>query len=218
MSPADHSCQDVPVTTTPQRSYGGQTADERVAARRERLIRATTSLLAERGESHTTMTGICAAAGLTERYFYESFRSRDEALVAALDATARRIAAAAVEGVQATAADPVARVRAGLAAVIDLVVEDPAAARVVALESTANAALRARQHELLGWFSDIVSKEALEIFGADAWPQPRARLHAMAFVAGLSELVAGWLLGDVDITPDELLDLGVDLFTAVARR
>jgi AcrR family transcriptional regulator len=206
------------VTSTPQRSYGGQSADERVAARRARLIRAATTLLAERGESSTTMTGICAEAGLTERYFYESFRSRDEALVAALDATARRIAAAAVEGVQATSGDPAARVRAGLAAVIDLVVADPAAARVAVVESTANAALRSRRHELLGWFSDIVSQEAVEIFGDAAWPQPRARLHAMAFVAGLSELVAGWLLGDVDVTPDELLELGADLFTSVARR
>lgn len=204
--------------STTQRSYGGQTADERAAARRERLVGAATALLAERGESRTTMTAICAEAGLTERYFYESFRSRDEALVAALDATARRIAATAVAGVQATSGDPATRVRAGLAAVIDLVVADPAAARVVVLESTANAALRARRHELLGWFSDLVSQAALEIFGDDAWPQPRARLHAMAFVAGLSELVAGWLLGDIEVGRDELVDLGADLFTAVARR
>lgn len=204
--------------STTQRSYGGQTADERVAARRERLVAAAASLLAERGESRTTMTAICAEAGLTERYFYESFRSRDEALVAALDTTARRIAAIAVAGVQATPGDPATRVRAGLAAVIDLVVADPAAARVVVLESTANAALRARRHELLGWFSDLVAQEAQGIFGDDAWPQPRARLQAMAFVAGLAELVAGWLQGDVRVGRDELVEIGSDLFTAIARR
>jgi hypothetical protein len=98
------------------------------------------------------------------------------------------------------------------------VADDPAAGRVVVLESTANAALRASRHELLGWFSDRVAEEAREIFGADAWPQPRARLHAMAFVAGLAELVAGWLQGDVAIGRDELVDLGSDLFTAIARR
>jgi AcrR family transcriptional regulator len=204
--------------STTQRSYGGQTADERVAARRERLVAAATTLLATRGESGTTMTGICAEAGLTERYFYESFRSRDEALVAALDTTARRVAATAVAGVQAASGDQATRVRAGLAAVIDLVVADPAAGRVMVLESTANAALRAHRHELLGWFSDLVSEEAQEIFGADAWPQPRARLHAMAFVAGLAELVAAWLLGEIEVGRDELVDLGSDLFTALARR
>lgn len=33
-----------------------------------------------------TMTEVCARAGLTERYFYESFRNLDELLVAIFDA------------------------------------------------------------------------------------------------------------------------------------
>ena len=35
------------------------------------------------------MTAICPEAGLTERYFYESFANRDAALVAALEARHR---------------------------------------------------------------------------------------------------------------------------------
>lgn len=203
---------------TTQRSYGGRTAAERTSARRELLVGAAIALLAEQGEARTTMTAICAEAGLTERYFYESFKSRDEALVAALDASAQRLATAAVVAVEGTSGDPAARVRAGLAALLTLVVEDPAAARVTVLESASNPALRTRRHELLGWFSDVVAQESLEIYGAGAWPPPRARLHAMAYVAGLAELVAGWLLGDIELTREELLELATDLFTATAQR
>lgn len=200
------------------RSYGGQTADERVAARRARLVEATITLLAEKGEARTTMTAACAEAGLTERYFYESFGSRDEALVAALDAAATRIAQAAVSAVAASLGSPVDRVRAGLAAVLDLLVAQPALGRVVVLESTANEELRSRRHELLAWFGDVVTEEARTIYGAQVWPADRARLHAIAFVAGLGELVAAWLLGELDLTSERLVEIGADLFAGTARR
>lgn len=203
---------------TSTRSYGGQTADERAAGRRVRLVDATIRLLAEQGEARTTMTAVCAGAGLTERYFYESFSSRDEALVAALDAAAARIAETAVTAVAASAGSPVDRVRAGLSAVLDLLDEEPAVGRVVVLESTANPALRQRRHGLLRWFGDVVAAEARTIFGERAWPDDRARLHAVAFVAGLGELVAAWQLGELDLTPARLVEIGTDLFAATAQR
>src|SRR3546814_11852560 len=52
------------------------------------------------------MTAICAEASLTERYFYESFRNRDEALMAALDQVCNEIAAAALAAVEQTDGDP----------------------------------------------------------------------------------------------------------------
>ncbi|MDP2774022.1 MAG: TetR/AcrR family transcriptional regulator [Nocardioides sp.] len=200
------------------RSYGGQSADERVAARRARLVEATITLLAEQGEARTTMTAACAGAGLTERYFYESFGSRDEALVAALDAAALQIAETAVAAVAERQGPPVDRVRAGLSGVLDLLGDHPALGRVVVLESTANAALRTRRRELLVWFGDIVAAEARSIYGARVWPADRARLNAMAFVAGLGELVAAWLLDELDLTPEHLVELGTDLFAATAQR
>ena len=81
--------------SAPVRSYGGKTAEERAQDRRARLVDATIALLAEHGEAGTTMTAICARAGLTERYFYESFAHREDALLAALDHVCEQIAAAA---------------------------------------------------------------------------------------------------------------------------
>ncbi|MDO9498186.1 MAG: TetR/AcrR family transcriptional regulator [Nocardioides sp.] len=200
------------------RSYGGQSADERVAARRARLVEATITLLAEQGEARTTMTAACAGAGLTERYFYESFGSRDEALVAALDTAASRIAETAVTAVAGSLGPPVDRVRAGLSAVLDLLGTYPALGRVVVLEATANPALRTRRRELLAWFGDIVAAESRTIYGERVWPPDRARLNAMAFVAGLAELVAAWLLDELDLTPERLVEIGTDLFAATAQR
>src|SRR5690349_12097413 len=70
------------------RSYRGVSAGERTAARRAGLLEAALDLLGGDPPGTATMTAICERAGLTERYFYESFRTRDELLVALLDQVA----------------------------------------------------------------------------------------------------------------------------------
>ena len=52
------------------------------------------------------MTAICQEAGLTERYFYESFANRDAALVAALERVSDEISGNAIRVLQDTPAAP----------------------------------------------------------------------------------------------------------------
>lgn len=184
-------------------------------------MRATVKLVAAHGESAATMTKICAEAGLTERYYYESFAKRDEVLVAALNLAATEIADAALLAISRTDGDEDnggQRVRAGVAAVIDLAVADPTPVRMVLLESAGNAALRARRHELMSWFADLVADEADKILTGATWPAPRARRQGMVFVAGYAELISFWLLGENDLTPQALTDLGVELFEMLLER
>jgi AcrR family transcriptional regulator len=200
------------------RSYGGKSADERVAARHASLIAATIELLATQGEAKATMTAICAQAGLTERYFYESFASRDDALVAALDSVSEEIAATTLAAIAASSGEPEARVRATIDAVIDLVVAAPDKMRVAVVEANANPAMRARRHELLAFFAELTATEARTLFGDATWPRPRDAVQGLVFMAGLSELVASWLIGEQDLTPDELAAVASDSLVALMRR
>jgi AcrR family transcriptional regulator len=63
------------------RTYGGLAMAERVAARRARFVEAGLERFGTQGFRGATVRGICAAAGLTDRYFYESFATL-EALLA----------------------------------------------------------------------------------------------------------------------------------------
>ena len=74
------SAKSVPQAARP---YGGLAMEERVAARRARFIEAGIELFGTQGFRGATVRGVCAAAGLTDRYFYESFASL-EALLAAV--------------------------------------------------------------------------------------------------------------------------------------
>ena len=74
---------------TPVRTYGGLAMEERVAARRARFVEAGIDLFGTQGFRGATVRGICAAAGLTDRYFYESFATL-EALLAEVYRTLTR--------------------------------------------------------------------------------------------------------------------------------
>ena len=79
------------MTTARARNYAGLSADERRLARRERLIEGAIRAYGELGYRNTTVKAVCEAAGLTERYFYESFANSEALLVAAFDTVSRRV-------------------------------------------------------------------------------------------------------------------------------
>ncbi len=62
---------------TERRRYGGASFEDRQSDRREKLIRAAIDVFGRWGREGATVAAICAEAGLTARYFYESFPNRD---------------------------------------------------------------------------------------------------------------------------------------------
>lgn len=65
------------------RTYRGADAGQRRDERRARLIGAAVEVFGTEGYRTATVEKICATAGLTKRYFYESFSGSEELLVAA---------------------------------------------------------------------------------------------------------------------------------------
>ena len=63
---------------------------ESAASARGELITAGVALLGNRGGPTLTVRAVCRAAGLTERYFYEAFGTRDGFAHAVYDDIARR--------------------------------------------------------------------------------------------------------------------------------
>ena len=206
-----------PATPAPARAYAGRSAEDRRAERRARLVAATVRLVGERGASAATMTAICAEAGLTERYFYESFRGREQVLVAALDAVADQIATAAVRAIEATDGGAGVRVHAALSRLVAWVDEHPGPARVALVESTTEPALRDRRRQLLGTFAELVATEARELYGDEVWPPDRARVQGLLYVAGLAELVSARLAGEVTLEAEELVEIGSEALRRLAR-
>lgn len=66
-----------------KRRYSGQTFEDRQAERRQKLIRAAVEVAGGVGLEGASVAAICAEAGLTARYFYESFPTREAIFVEA---------------------------------------------------------------------------------------------------------------------------------------
>lgn len=115
------------------RAYAGRSSAERRAARRAALVAAGVQVFGRDGFRAATVKSICREAGLTERYFYESF-ANSEALFAAvyksLIATLETEMLAAIEAAPDEAA---AASRAGLQVYFSHMA-DPLVARIVLIE------------------------------------------------------------------------------------
>jgi AcrR family transcriptional regulator len=67
--------------TPKKRTYAGIDGEQREIARRKRLIEAGFNLFGEIGYRETTVRKVCHEAGLTQRYFYESFENMEQLLI-----------------------------------------------------------------------------------------------------------------------------------------
>jgi len=63
-----------------KRKYGGIGAGRRVSERRAKLLAAGLQAFGTKGFAGSSVKEICGLAGLTERYFYESFANKEDLL------------------------------------------------------------------------------------------------------------------------------------------
>jgi AcrR family transcriptional regulator len=103
-------------------------------ARRELLIEAAVRVYGEVGYRNATVKAVCEAAGLTERYFYESFANSEALLIAAYDTVAHQLLDR-LDGIRkehtGTADD---RGRAVLRAYYQAMKDDPVGAQLFVIE------------------------------------------------------------------------------------
>ena len=198
--------------------YRGQSAEERSAERRARLLEATLEVWGSLDGPPVTMTRICQQAGLTERYFYEQFTGLEAALTAVLESIYEEILDVTSRAVEETEGGPAERAHAAVAAFVGIFVDDPRKGRAAMILAPSRPTLRARRQAMLKGLADFAEVEALELYGDQAEPGNAGVLAAMLFVGGLSELVVAWLDGTIDTTPAEIADAATRAFTRLAHR
>lgn len=186
--------------------YRGVSAADRVADRRARLLEAGLAVWAD-PDTRTTMTAVCAAAGLTERYFYESFSGLDELLEAVMDAIAAEIEETSSRAAaECVVDDPVARVHASILAFVQLLLDDPRKGRVAIIESVSAPALRRRRTALLRHLAHRSSIEARDVLGLPGRSEREDETAGLLFIGGMAELITAWLDGSLEVTAEEIVE------------
>jgi AcrR family transcriptional regulator len=203
--------------TPATRTYRGLSASERRSSRRTRLIEAGLDVLGSRGLSNMTMTSVCARAGLTERYFYESFRNLDEMLVAIFDAFSVPTHQAIGTALKQAPPDLFERCRAAVGALIDSLTDDPRKARAY-VEAISSTPLRERREATMRAYADLLAEQMRLLSGLEAdHQQTPLRLVTTMLVGGLAEAVSEWLHGMLPLSKEELADDAARLCVAAAE-
>src|SRR3954468_4593051 len=194
--------------------YRGVSAADRVAERRVRLLAAGLTVWADPG-IRTTMTAVCAEAGLSERYFYESFTGLEALLEAVMDAIAAEIETTSRAAAEAAGDDPVARVRASVRAFMELLMDDPRKGRVAIVESVAVPKLRQRRTELLRHLAHQSAVESRKLLGSPSRSTNEDspdrstnedEIGGLLFIGGMAELITAWLDGTLEASTDEIVE------------
>ena len=172
------------------RVYGGKTADERGAERREKLLDAAVELFGTVGFAGTTIEMLCRAAGLHPRYFYEQFDTREALLMAAYDRHVEAVRATVVAALDDAPADSRRRVEAGLRAFVDGTLADERLARINYFEMVGvSPEVEARRREVLRSYADLIAAQIEAIAPARRPKLADARLSAVAVVGAVDGLI-----------------------------
>jgi AcrR family transcriptional regulator len=173
---------------TSSRAYRGVSTEQRRAERRAKLIAAAIAVYGERGYRQATVKAVCEAAGLTERYFYESFENSEALLVASFNAVTYAVFDEITGAARAAGRGRVARARAMLDAYFGALQRAPASARVYLVE------IRGVSREV-----DKAFDGALRAIGAEVARQmapadtPSDELLQAGVVGGVMHIALRWI-------------------------
>lgn len=191
----------------PKRSWRGQQPEQRQAERRAKLLEAGLQILGTEGAAAVTMRGVCREAELTERYFYESFRNREQLLVAVLDMVALRARDAVLAVVEEGAENRADLIRQLVRVFTRYVRDDPRRARVMFVESLAAPELVRRGAELVGEFTAPIAAVAASFSAGGARvDELDVELDALATFGAVAYLYQRWLRDGFTISVERMVE------------
>lgn len=194
------------------RPYRGISKEDRRAQRRGQLVAAAIAVYGERGYRQATVKAVCEAAGLTERYFYESFANSDELLVASFNAVTQRVFEEVKRAAAGAGRNRGARARAMLRAYFSALQHEPRSARVFLVE------IRGVSREVDKAFDSALDRIGDEVGALLAPPgaAPDPLLH-VGVVGGVIHIALRWIAEGYRPSLDAVTGTALRLGMVLAR-
>ncbi len=129
---------DTPNSSLPppnKRRYGGVLPEERQRQRREKLIEGAIEVFGTKGFHATTVREVCVAAHLTERYFYESFKSMRELFLAVYGELREALMAKTLQALQQAEPTPLGLLDPAIRVFLVFIQSDPRVGRIFLVDA-----------------------------------------------------------------------------------
>jgi AcrR family transcriptional regulator len=210
MSTSDPAC-------CPPRRYRGASLEQRQGDRRARLIEAGLSVIGTQGYNAATVRAVCAEAGLTERYFYESFENREALLTAVYEQCIEQLTQATLAAIQnVDPPTPDTASRAGLQAFFQTLQRDPRIGRVLFIEVLGvSESVDDLYRRSTFSFTQLVLQVSRPLYPGGRIPVRDEELLATGLVGAIIMIATRWILGGYDKPLDVVVESSLDIFNAV---
>ncbi|HWU31641.1 MAG TPA: TetR/AcrR family transcriptional regulator [Marmoricola sp.] len=195
------------------RRYRGASGADRRAARRLSLVAAGLDMFGTKGIAGTRVDDVCAKAGLTKRYFYESFESLDALLEAVLTDVMSGLAASVTPVIAAHGwHDPAPIFEAALRPLL----ADPRLVQLLVVESSSGALVE-RRHEFAELVVDLwLTSDPHADKSPDYLASQRLLAHAMA--GATAEVAFAWVSGRIEMSVDDVIVQLIRIFNRITPR
>jgi AcrR family transcriptional regulator len=156
-----------------------------VQNQRERILAAVADVSSSSSYAGMSVEDIIGTAGISRRTFYEHFKNKHDAFIAAYDEAAERLLAS-VEAAQIAAKGFGNRVRSGIETFLTLLAADPSFARMCIVEvMAAGPEAVARRNEAMRSFGRMIEQDAQELLAR----RPPSALTAETVVGGIYDVI-----------------------------
>lgn len=198
--------------------YAGKAASTRQRERKEKLILAGMKLIGSEGFAASSVDAVCAEAGLTKRYFYESFKNREELLIEAYREATRELMSSIMKAAAPYREDSRKLVRAGIQQTFTFVQQNPDKAKLIMIEAMSVRSQLGRVYgKSYGEFVDLLVAFT-KPFLADGGPGDTIlAVMAKGGVGVLIHLCQGWIAADFEQPIDELVMGAERIFGGMGR-
>ncbi len=199
--------QKAPAKKSGGRVYGGVSLEQRRAQRRQTFLDAGLTVFGRDGFRAATVRGLCREAGLTDRYFYESFDNLEALLMAVyqqqMDRIRDNMVASLQQAVDASAED---KIRAMLEAYFQML-EDPHVARVCMVElEGVSAEVEQLYHGVILAYSQLLIELAQAEFPEQNMDAEEAEVLSIALVGAMRQTGTHWFLSQYRLPRDKMVN------------
>jgi AcrR family transcriptional regulator len=201
-----------------QRVYGGVQADLRETERRKKLLAAGLQAFGTSGYAKTNIRTICRLAGLTERYFYESFGRKEDLLSALYRELTEGQILDSLKILEDFGQQPVEAAARALRTFLQSFQLDPHRAQVQLFEVLGISPAIDRQYQdAMRLLADMVKLYLSRVFPGIPEEKWKGSIVPTALAGSIILIAHEWVLDGFIKPLNDIIDQCLDLFIALGR-
>ncbi len=200
------------------RTYDGRSAEERRSERRDILLETGIRVIGSEGYSSISLNILCSEAGLTKRYFYESFKSVGELLRQAFQRISAEIQQEVITQI-GNQESPDKMIKAGFQAFFEYLRSNPERARVFLIEALSITDARTNLFASGGGaVADFLLSTTHQFVTDDRIPKSVMTIMAQGAIGAAIFVGQNWIASECEQPVEELVQGVSEICFGIARQ